>query len=182
MISAWAIVCIIFVAILMRGYILAVNINKHHEYSCRSIIIPEDIDIPTAFTDIIGRDINFLKKRASSLGATREFINSSSLLELKVFILQNSISERHIIFEELEQSIVDKEIENYNLRNPDNPYIPQDGDTPREIIRDLQENYNLESVETYNLLSDNPFDPTTVDVLDPRLSIQELREDLDIDD
>jgi hypothetical protein len=100
-----ATLCIFFFILLTYALIQGYNLQKHHKFNCRTIYIPEDIDLETAFKSIENKDKNKLKKRARQLGATKEFINSITDIELKVFIIQTSISNEHILFKELEEEI-----------------------------------------------------------------------------
>lgn len=99
------ILCIVFFIILTRGIIQATNINKLHKHNCRTIYIPENLDLEQAFNYVNKLDINGLKKRARKLGATKEFTDNSTILELKSFIVQNSIGDDHILFTDITQDI-----------------------------------------------------------------------------
>lgn len=109
--SILAILCIVFFAVLTYGLIQGANLNKFHKYDCRTIYIPEDLNLETAYRQVIGKDINSLKKRARELGASKEFIDkfydddNSKNVELKMFIIQNSISDEHIYFENIKDEL-----------------------------------------------------------------------------
>ena len=103
--SVLSLLCIVFFSLLTYGLIQGYNLQKHHKFNCRTIYIPEDIDLETAFKSIENKDKNKLKKRARQLGASKEFINSITDIELKVFIIQTSISNEHISFKDLEEEI-----------------------------------------------------------------------------
>ena len=107
--SVLALLCIVFFTLLTYGLIQGHNLQKHHKFNCRTIYIPEDIDLETAFKTVDHKDTNQLKKRARQLGATKEFVDSITDIELKVFIIQTSISEEHILFKELEEEIIMRE-------------------------------------------------------------------------
>jgi hypothetical protein len=107
--SVLAVLCIIFFVVLTYGLIQGNNLQTNHKYNCRVIYIPEDIDLETAFESVDNKNTDQLKKRARELGGIREFVDSISDLELKVFIVQHSIGEEHIPFNELEQDILSVE-------------------------------------------------------------------------
>ena len=125
--SILSIVCISFLAILTYGLIQGSNLQKHHKYNCRTLYISEHIDLETAYKSIEGADTDGLKKRARQLGASKEFTDNNSDIDLKVFIIQTSISDEHIVFEELEEEIKMREEERYNSRNIDDPQISTQG-------------------------------------------------------
>ena len=87
------------------------NYKQHHKYACKTIFIPEDIDIETAFESVNTTNIHKLRKRARSLGASKDQVEAMSLMELKVYILQMSVSEEHIVTQQVEQEIMDREAE-----------------------------------------------------------------------
>ena len=101
--------CILFLVILSYGFIQGANYKQHHKYACKTIFIPEDIDIETAFESVNTTNIHKLRKRARSLGASKDQVEAMSLMELKVYILQMSVSEEHIVTQQVEQEIMDRE-------------------------------------------------------------------------
>tara|TARA_B100000963_G_scaffold26735_1_gene19975 strand:+ start:1546 stop:1974 length:429 start_codon:yes stop_codon:yes gene_type:complete len=101
--------CILFLVILSYGFIQGVNYKQHHKYTCKTIFIPEDIDIETAFESVNTTNIHKLRKRARSLGASKDQVEAMSLMELKVYIIQMSVSEEHIVTQQVEQEIMDRE-------------------------------------------------------------------------
>lgn len=101
--------CILFLVILSYGFIQGVNYKQHHKYTCKTIFIPEDIDIETAFDSVNTTNIHKLRKRARSLGASKDQVESMSSMELKVYIIQMSVSEEHIVTQQVEQEIIDRE-------------------------------------------------------------------------
>ena len=101
----------IFLVILSYGFIQGVNYKQHHKYACKTIFIPEDIDIETAFESVNTTNIHKLRKRARSLGASKDQVEAMSLMELKVYILQIYVSEEHIVTQQVEQEIMDREAE-----------------------------------------------------------------------
>ena len=62
--SILAILCIVFFAVLTYGLVQSSNITKYHLDDCRTIYIPEEIDLETAYKSIKGKNLNALKKRA----------------------------------------------------------------------------------------------------------------------
>lgn len=107
--SILAMFCIISLAILMFGFIQASNINKFHKYNCHTLYIPEDLDLEEAFTRVNNLSLDSLKKKARVLGASREFIDKYNKEEdkkyLKSFIIQQSISDDHILFNDITEGI-----------------------------------------------------------------------------
>ena len=65
--SLLSIFCIVFFSIITYAVITGANLNKNHKYNCRTLYIPEDIDLETAFDSVQYKDINELKKRAKEL-------------------------------------------------------------------------------------------------------------------
>tara|TARA_B100000925_G_scaffold225740_1_gene174273 strand:+ start:148 stop:576 length:429 start_codon:yes stop_codon:yes gene_type:complete len=120
--------CVLFLVILSYGFIQGVNYKQHHKYNCKTIFIPEDIDIDTAFDSVNTTNIHKLRKRARSLGATKDQVESMTLMELKVYIIQMSVSEEHIVTQQLEQEILGREESNVMARgelvNPVDPTVP----------------------------------------------------------
>ena len=78
--SLLSIFCIVFFSIITYAVITGANLNKNHKYNCRTLYIPEDIDLETAFDSVQYKDINELKKRAKELGASSKFIKQGELL------------------------------------------------------------------------------------------------------
>ena len=100
-----SILCIVFLAILTYGLVQGSNLQHHHKHNCRTLYISENIDLETAYKSIEGKDTAGLKQRARQLGASREFVVPLSDIELKVFIIQTSISDDHILSIEIEDQI-----------------------------------------------------------------------------
>ena len=152
--SVLSIVCIAFLAILTYGLIQGSNLQNHHKYNCQTLYISENIDLETAYKSIEGKDTSGLKKRARQLGASKEFVDPLSDIELKVFIIQTSISDEHILFEELEEEIKMREEERYNSRNIDDPQLSsqdqldlQDSTITTEELQSLQGLQSLQSLQ-----------------------------------
>tara|TARA_Y100000389_G_scaffold66357_1_gene62454 strand:+ start:261 stop:848 length:588 start_codon:yes stop_codon:yes gene_type:complete len=116
--SILAIFCIVSLTILMYGLIQSSNINKFHKYNCHTLYIPEDLDLEEAFKSVDNLSLDSLKKRARVLGASREFIDKYNKEEdkkyLKSFIIQESISDEHILFDDITKKIDTRE--NINKR------------------------------------------------------------------
>jgi hypothetical protein len=121
--SVLSILCIVFFAVLTYGLIQGRNLTKNHLDDCRVIYVPEEINLELAYKSIANKDLNSLKRRARELGATREFVDKfkesvdkHSYIELKKFILVNSISNEHILFDKVEDDIKKREKDNIQRR------------------------------------------------------------------
>jgi len=107
--SILAILCIVFFVIVTYGLIQGANLTKFHKDNCRTIYLPEHIDLETAFKHVDGKSLDELKKRGRSLGASKGFVDKSTEKDLKIFIIQNSISDEHILFNDLSEDITIRE-------------------------------------------------------------------------
>lgn len=107
--SVLSIVCIIFFALLTHYYIKGYNTLRHHKYNCKTLYIPEDFDVDTALKTVTGATRDELKKRALTLGASQFFVNNESEIEIKKYIIQTSISDSHIMTEDIEDKIKQRE-------------------------------------------------------------------------
>ena len=107
--SVLSIVCIIFFAVLTHYYIKGYNTLRHHKYNCKTLYIPEDFDVDTALETVTGATRDELKKRALTLGAEQSFVDNESEIEIKKYIIQTSISDSHIMTEEIEDKIKQRE-------------------------------------------------------------------------
>ena len=107
--SVLSIVCIIFFAVLTHYYIKGYNTLRRHKYNCKTLYIPEDFDVDTALETVTGATRDELKKRALTLGAEQSFIDNESEIEIKKYIIQTSISDSHIMTEEIEDKIKQRE-------------------------------------------------------------------------
>ena len=107
--SVLSIVCIIFFALLTHYYIKGYNTLRHHKYNCKTLYIPEDFDVDTALETVTGATRDELKKRALTLGAEQSFVDNESEIEIKKYIIQTSISDSHIMTEEIEDKIKQRE-------------------------------------------------------------------------
>lgn len=101
--------CIFLLSIFVYGFIQGFNLTRHYKYDCRKIILPEDIDMNTALDSVMTNNVHYLRKRARSLGATKQDVDSMTVMELKVYIVQRSVSEEHIVTAELEEEIMGRE-------------------------------------------------------------------------
>ena len=179
--SVLALICIVFFAVLTYGFIQGANIDRFHIQNCRSLYIPEDIDLETAFQSIQGLDTDGLKKRARELDANREFVDKSDDVDLKVYIVRNSISDEHILFKQLDKTL-DKEI------------ITREGDRVR--IRISNEVRNMSDQEKKDISEDLGIKNNDADIInalihqteskpwlkDPTTTIDELRKDVGVYD
>ena len=107
--SVLSIVCIIFFAVLTHYYIKGYNTLRRHKYNCKTLYIPEDFDVETALETVTGATRDELKKRALTLGAEQSFVDNESEIEIKKYIIQTSISDSHIMTEEIEDKIKQRE-------------------------------------------------------------------------
>ena len=114
--SVLSIVCIIFFAVLTHYYIKGYNTLRHHKYNCKTLYIPEDFDVDTALETVTGATRDELKKRALTLGAEQSFVDNESEIEIKKYIIQTSISDSHIMTEEIEDKIKQREKDRSKIR------------------------------------------------------------------
>lgn len=147
--SVLSIVCIIFFAFLTHLFIKGYNEIRDHKYDCRTLLIPEDIDLDAALESITGINKNGLKKRALELGASQAFVDETSDMDLKIYIVQTSIEEKHIRTFEIEDKIKERE-------------------AARSLLRQQSTN------ETSIKINKDQFPE-----LDPNITIAELRRDYD---
>ena len=167
--SILAILCIVFFAILTYGLVQGRNLTKDHQYDCRTLYIPEEIDLELAYKSISNKDLSYLKKRSSELGASSEFLDKfeekdTPYLELKKYIILNSVSDEHISFTKVDKSIeereksrvgkrIDSELKDINVKN-------------KKLVKKKM----LERVSGME------------DMKDPNITIKDLRKDAGIDD
>lgn len=143
--SVLSIICIIFFAILIHYLIKGYNKLRHHKYDCKVIYIPEDIDIETAMDMVTNATEDELKKRALTLGASQKFVDESSREDIKLYIIQNSISEEHIMATEISKKIKEIEIEKSRKRQEsrgENIRINKDQLNTNITLKALQEDFN----------------------------------------
>jgi len=105
--SVLVIFCIVFFVILTIGLVKSSHLHKFHKEDCHVIYIPKEYDLEQAFKMVSELSIDGLKKKARLLGASKEFVDSSKPSEIKLFIVQNIISNEHILFTDLNESIND---------------------------------------------------------------------------
>ena len=91
------IVCITLLCILVYYLTWGYSRTRQYRYDCKTIYIPETMDIDLAIESVDGLSLNQLKKRALQLGATEQFIQTDDIIKLKLYIIQYSISEDHIL-------------------------------------------------------------------------------------
>ena len=146
--SVLSIVCIIFFALLTHYYIKGYNILRNHKYDCKTLYIPEDFDVDTALETVSGATRDELKKRALTLGASQIFVDNESEIEIKKYIIQTSISDSHIMTEEIEDKIKQREKDRSKERqlsvgdtfNINKQQVPQLN--PNVTIQALQQDFN----------------------------------------
>lgn len=189
--SVLALLCIIFFAVLTYGFIQGVNINRRHLHNCRNIYVPEDIDLETAFNSLKNKSMDGLKKRARELGASKKYIDDLSKAEkdkklkttLIKYIVLNSVSDEHILFESIDSKIDDeinvpsKEIQKLRRR------ITQE-------VNSMDRPYDMEFLYDLNIYEPSPSPGKVIDQMIEKMnfddnivnkSLQDLREDLDMD-
>ena len=147
--SVLSIVCIIFFAALTNIFIKGYNEKRDHKYDCRTLLIPEDIDLDAALESITGIDTNGLKKRALELGASQAFVDKTSDIDLKIYIIQESIEEKHIPTVDIESKIKERE-------------------SGRRLLRQMSSDGRLLNINQEQ-----------VPELNPNITIAELRRDYD---
>lgn len=159
-----SIVCTIGLCVIVYYLTMGYNRTKKYRYDCKTIYIPETMDVDLAFQSVNGLSINQLKKRALQLGATEEFINNTNdKIKLKLFIIQNSVGEDHIVTTQDKNRLESQD-------NPDNVAVVLNGndDLNSKGLPDINNNV----VPNYVNLVAN-FDKDT------RLTLQELSEDFE---
>jgi len=182
--SVLAILCIVFFGVLTYGLVQGSNLDKYHTDNCRVLYIPEDMDLSLAHKRVTNLDLPGLKKKARELGASREYVAAYSkesfkphYTDLKIFIIQNSISDEHIVFEDLHDKI-------------NNGGLVEKRDYCRKLSRDNIQSYNNCPTKQYTKLSDyeKVTIPEPTNILeeehrllkDPYITIQELRHDIEL--
>ena len=167
------IVCITALCILVYYLTMGYSRTRQYRYDCKTLYIPETMDIDLAFQSVDGLSLNELKKRALQLGATEEFINTKDKIKLKLYIIQYSISEDHILTTQ-DKSRIDAQEEKDKVS-----IILNNGELNAQGLPDI----NGDVVPNYVNLVAN-FDTTgflsnQIDLKDARLTISELGEDLE---
>ena len=119
--SLLALLCILFFSVLTYGYIQGDNLQRLHYYNCKTIYVPEDIDIETIYQEIHTMDIHQLRKRARYLGHPEDKMKIKAKMdlkdekrELKEVIISLSKREEDIRFKELDT--IEKEIEEKKIK------------------------------------------------------------------
>lgn len=103
--SVLAIFCIVFFVILTIGIAESNNLDKFHKDDCHVIYVPKDYDLEDAFKLVSSLHRDGLKKKARLLGATKEYVDSQTDVQLKVYIIQNIVSNEHILFTDISEDI-----------------------------------------------------------------------------
>ena len=146
--SVLALICIVFFVILTYGFIEGANLDRFHVQSCRTLYIPEDIDLATALQSIEGLDKKGLQGRARSLGADKSRVDKLSIQDLKIYIVQKSVSNEHIMFEKLEDIIQSKDKNKYKKRTKESPQVQSKLDIllqkPEATIQQLRKDVGLD--------------------------------------
>ena len=214
--SILAILCIVFFAVLTYELVQGRNLTKDHIYNCRTIFIPEEVDLELAYKSVKTnknpslRELNYLKKRARELGASKDFVDgfkeknkdnpNPDYTKLKVFIVQNSISDKHIQFNKVEKEIkktykhgkgpVVMSLEEYNIRTRiDSELDGMNKRTLRQKAKTLGINLdtdviNLNKAELRELIKNKMLEGVAgiKDMRDHSITIKQMRKDAGIDD
>ena len=114
--SVLTILCIVFLSYLTHFIIKGYNQIKEHGIHCKTIYIPEDFDLSVALDTVAGIPRIKLERRALELGIKRNVINSKNDMDLKIYIVQKSIEEKHIMTMEIEENIKQREADRVLLR------------------------------------------------------------------
>ena len=146
--SVLALISIGFFAVLTYGFIQGTNLDRFHVQSCRTIYVPEDMDLSVALQSVKGLSIQALRARARDLGAKKLFVDKLSELDLKIYIIQKSISNEHIPFETLETIIQDKDKDKFKKRTKESPPVQSKLDIllqkPETTIQQLRKDVGLD--------------------------------------
>jgi hypothetical protein len=118
------------------------------------------MNLDQAIQSVNGLSMNELKKRARQLSATDEFIKEADMIDLKLYIVQYSISEDHIVTNEDKNRIEQNDMTNRGLPDSKGDRVPNYIDLIPQFIID---NSVLDSSELKN----------------PRILLSELSEDLE---
>jgi len=206
--SILVILCIVFFAVLTYGLIQGSNLTKDHLYDCRTIYIPEEIDLELAYESIRTNNLNYLKKKGRELGASKKFVDkfkektkdnpNPDYTDLKIFIVQNSVSDKHIAFTEVKDEIMKaytgpdgKEttisLEEYNMRNRIDselrPLIRSQLTVKAKSLR-ISEDPSMNDKELRKLIKSRMLQKVEGEsgFKDPKVTIKELKKDAGIDD
>ena len=194
--SVLAVLCIVFFAILTYGLVQGRNLTKDHLYNCRTLYIPEYIDLELAYKNVTDKNLDALKKRARELGASQKFVKrfdkDSDKTDLKKFIILNSISNEHILFDSIEDRLDSKETHKRELNNittrvtneVNNIPTPISPTKKKELYRDLDIDISGTDNEIKEQLIKKYIEQSISMKAfnDPSISIQELRKDAGLDD
>jgi transcriptional/translational regulatory protein YebC/TACO1 len=103
--------CILGLSIIIYGIIQGANSTKFHIHDCNTIYIPEDLSVDTIFKEVLDMDINDLKKRSRELGVSQEVVNNMNNVkkDLQRLVIVNSLSDEHILTENIEDTIAFRE-------------------------------------------------------------------------
>ena len=75
--SLYTIGCVFFFSNHVYVSPKGVNYKQNHKYACKTIFIPEDIDIETAFGSVNTTNIHKLRKRAKVIRASKDQVEAS---------------------------------------------------------------------------------------------------------
>ena len=153
------IVCILALCFLVYYLTMGYNRTKQYRYHCKTLYIPETMNLDQAIQSVNGLSMNELKKRARQLSATDEFIKESDMIDLKLYIVQYSISEDHIVTNE-DIRIEQNDMTNRGLPDSKGDRVPNYIDLiPQFIVDDSL--------------------PDSSELKNPRILLSELSEDLE---
>lgn len=154
------IVCILALCFLVYYLTMGYNRTKQYRYHCKTLYIPETMNLDQAIQSVNGLSMNELKKRARQLSATDEFIKEADMIDLKLYIVQYSISEDHIVTNEDINRIEQNDMTNRGLPDSKGDRVPNYIDLiPQFIVDDSL--------------------PDSSELKNPRILLSELSEDLE---
>lgn len=177
------IVCITLLCILVYYLTWGYSRTRQYRYDCKTIYIPETMDIDLAIESVDGLSLNQLKKRALQLGATEEFIQTDDIIKLKLYIIQYSISEDHILTTQ-DKSRIDAQEEKDEVS-----LILNNGELTAQGLPDVNGNVVPNYVNLYanfdtsgsgtSGFDTSGFLSNQINLKDTRITINELSEDLE---
>jgi hypothetical protein len=121
--SILSILCIFFFAYVIHYLIKGYNQLKEHGVHCKTLYIPEDFDLEVALDTVSGLSRDKLERRALEIGINRSIVESKDDMDLKIYIVQKSIEETHIMTMDMEENIKEREKNKLILRELSNEEI-----------------------------------------------------------
>jgi hypothetical protein len=139
--SVLVFLCIVFFAVVTYGLLQGHNLTKKHLYNCRTIYIPEDVNIDQVYERISGKSLIELQGMARRVGASKKYTDTFTkldepYLELKKYIILHTVSEEHIYLKSLDKDIIAKDKEKLRTRVT-KEVLDMDGVYGPDFLRDL---------------------------------------------